>query len=188
MKKELRKEIIKKRDELDCTEKTIKDKKIIEKLKDTKEYKEAKGIFVYIGFGSEINTKILIEDALEDGKEVCVPKVIKKDMVFIKINSLENLVTSSYGILEPVGDKNNFNVDNLGLIIMPGLAFDKQGNRLGYGRGYYDKFLSNNKINVKKIALAYDFQILDKVPSEEHDIKVDSIITEEKEIEINNKK
>ncbi|AIY84915.1 5-formyltetrahydrofolate cyclo-ligase [Clostridium baratii] len=188
MKKELRKEIIKKRDELDCTEKTIKDKKIIEKLKDTKEYKEAKGIFVYIGFGSEINTKILIEDALEDGKEVCVPKVIKKDMVFIKINSLENLVTSSYGILEPVGDKNNFNVDNLGLIIMPGLAFDKQGNRLGYGGGYYDKFLSNNKINVKKIALAYDFQILDKVPSEEHDIKVDSIITEEKEIEINNKK
>lgn len=188
MKKELRKEIIKKRDELDCTEKTIKDKKIIEKLKDTKEYKEAKGIFVYIGFGSEINTKILIEDALGDGKEVCVPKVIKKDMVFIKINSLENLVTSSYGILEPVGDKNNFNVDNLGLIIMPGLAFDKQGNRLGYGGGYYDKFLSNNKINVKKIALAYDFQILDKVPSEEHDIKVDSIITEEKEIEINNKK
>lgn len=188
MKKELRKEIIKKRDELDYTEKTIKDKKIIEKLKDTKEYKEAKGIFVYIGFGSEINTKILIEDALEDGKEVCVPKVIKKDMVFIKINSLENLVTSSYGILEPVGDKNNFNVDNLGLIIMPGLAFDKQGNRLGYGGGYYDKFLSNNKINVKKIALAYDFQILDKVPSEEHDIKVDSIITEEKEIEINNKK
>lgn len=187
MKKELRKEIIKKRDELDCTEKKIKDKKIIEKLKGTKEYKEAKEIFIYIGFGSEINTKILIEDALEDGKEVCVPKVINKEMVFIKINSLENLVTSNYGILEPVGDKNNFNVDNLGLIIMPGLAFDKQGNRLGYGGGYYDKFLSNNKINVKKIALAYNFQILDKVPSEEHDIKVDSIITEEKEIEINNK-
>ena len=78
MKKELRKEIIKKRDELDCMEKAIKDKEIIEKLKDTKEYKEAKGIFIYIGFGSEINTKILIEDALKDGKEVYVPKVIKK--------------------------------------------------------------------------------------------------------------
>lgn len=187
MKKELRKEIIKKRDELDCIEKIIKDKKIIEKLKDTKEYKEAKGIFVYIGFGSEINTKILIEDALKDGKEVYVPKVIKKEMVFIKINSLENLVTSSYGILEPIGDKSNFNVDNLGLIVMPGLAFDKQGNRLGYGGGYYDKFLSSNKIDAKKIALAYDFQVLDKVPSEEHDIKIDSIITEDKEIDINNK-
>ena len=78
-------------------------------------------------------------------------------MVFIKINSLENLVTSSYGILEPVGDKSNFNVDNLGLIVMPGLAFDKQGNRLGYGGGYYDKFLSKNKIDTKEIALAYEF-------------------------------
>lgn len=108
-------------------------------------------------------------------------------MVFIKINSLENLVTSSYGILEPVGDKSNFNVDNLGLIVMPGLAFDKQGNRLGYGGGYYDKFLSSNKIDNKKIALAYDFQVLDKVPSEKHDIKIDSIITEDNEIDISNK-
>lgn len=187
MKKELRKEIIKKRDEIDYIEKAIKDKKIIEKLKDTKEYKEAKGMLIYIGFGSEINTKILIEDALKDEKEVYVPKVIKKDMVFIRINNLENLVTSSYGILEPIGDKSNFNVDNLGLIIMPGLAFDKQGNRLGYGGGYYDKFLSSNKIDAKKIALAYDFQVLDKVPSEKHDIIVDSIITEDRDIQISNK-
>ena len=177
MKKELRREIIKKRDKLDCMEKAIKDKKIIEKLKDTKEYKEAKGIFVYIGFGSEINTKILIEDALKDGKEVYVPKVIKKEMVFIKINSLENLVTSSYGILEPVGDKSNFNVDNLGLIVMPGLAFDKQGNRLGYGGGYYDRFLSNIKDKRNKIVLAYNLQIVDNIEAEEHDIKVDYIIT-----------
>ncbi|MGL4572166.1 MAG: 5-formyltetrahydrofolate cyclo-ligase [Clostridium sp.] len=187
IKNELRKEMIKRRNEINNVEKTTMDNKIIETFINTIEYKKCKQILIYIGFGSEINTKKLIEYALEDGKEVYVPKVIKEDMVFIRINNLENLVTSNYGILEPIGDKSDFNVDKLGIVIMPGVAFDKHGNRIGYGGGYYDKFLNNNVINGKKIALLYSFQIIDSIPREEHDIKVDSLITEEKLIEINNK-
>lgn len=187
IKKETRKNIIKQRDELDITVKEVMDNNIIEKLMMNETYKTARGIFIYIGFGSEINTKIIIKEALNSGKEVYVPKVIKKDMILIKIDSLENLVTSSYGILEPVGDKSDFDVNKLGLIVMPGVAFDKAGNRLGYGGGYYDKFLEHNQIECKKIALAYDFQVLENLEVEEHDIKVDLIITENQVINIKNK-
>lgn len=186
IKKETRKNIIKERDKLDREVKESMDNKIIEKLIMSEIYKRARGIFIYIGFGSEINTKIIIQDALNAGKEVYVPKVIKKDMILIKIDSLENLVTSSYGILEPIGDKSDFNVNKLDLIIMPGVAFDEMCNRLGYGGGYYDKFLDQNNIECKKVALAYELQVLDKLQVEEHDIKVDSIITEKRII--NNKK
>ncbi|MBY0754620.1 5-formyltetrahydrofolate cyclo-ligase [Clostridium sardiniense] len=187
IKKETRKNIIKQRDELDITVKEAMDNNIIEKLMMNETYKSARGIFIYIGFGSEINTKIIIREALNSGKEVYVPKVIKKDMILIKIDSLENLVTSSYGILEPIGDKSNLDVNKLELIVMPGVAFDKSGNRLGYGGGYYDKFLEQNKIECKKIALSYDFQVLEKLEVEEHDIKVDLIITENQIINIKNK-
>lgn len=188
IKKETRKNIIKKRDELDIIAKGAMDNEIIEKFMMSETYKNARGIFIYIGFGSEINTKIIIKDALNSGKEVYVPKVIKKDMVFIKIDSLENLVTSSYGILEPIGDKSDFDVNKLDLIVMPGVAFDREGNRLGYGGGYYDKFLEQNQIECKKIALSYDFQVLEKLEVEEHDIKVDLIITENQVINIKNNK
>lgn len=182
IKKEIRKYMIKERDRLDRITKETIDKKIIEKLTISEAYKSARGIFIYIGFGSEINTKIIINNALNAGKEVYVPKVIKKDMILIKINSLENLVTSSYGILEPIGDKSDFDVNKLDLIIMPGVAFDENGNRLGYGGGYYDKFLDKNNIECKKVALAYELQVLDKLDTEEHDVKVDSIITEKRTI------
>ncbi len=186
IKKETRKNIIKERDNLNTETKKSMDNKIIEKLIMSETYKRARGIFIYIGFGSEINTKIIIQDALKSEKEVYVPKVIKKDMILIKIDSLENLVTSSYGILEPIGDKSDFDVNKLDLIIMPGVAFDEMCNRLGYGGGYYDKFLEQNNIECKKIALAYELQVLDKLEVEVHDIKVDLIITEKRII--NNKK
>ena len=184
LKKEIRKSIIEKRNKIKNKDKTSMDKKIIESFKKEDSYKKARGIFIYIGFGSEINTKVIIEDALKKGKEVYVPKVKGKEMLLIKIDSLENLVTSSYGILEPIGDNNNFDVDKLDLLVMPGVAFDNSGNRIGYGGGYYDRFLEKNKTNAEKIALAYEFQILNLINNEKHDVKVDKIITEERIINI----
>lgn len=185
IKKETRKNIIKKRDELDKEAKKIMDDEIIKKLINSEEYKKARGIFTYIGFASEIDTKIIIEDALRLGKEVYVPKIFNKEMILIRIDSLENLVKSSYGILEPIGEENDFDVNKLDLIIMPGVAFDEEFNRLGYGAGYYDKFLDRNDLKCSKIALAYEFQVLDKLEVEEHDKKVDQIITEKRRV-INN--
>ncbi|MBP1890091.1 5-formyltetrahydrofolate cyclo-ligase [Clostridium moniliforme] len=184
LKKEIRKSIIGKRNKIKNKDKTSMDNKIIESFKKEDSYKKARGIFIYIGFGSEINTKVIIEDALKKGKEVYVPKVKGKEMLLIKIDSLENLVTSSYGILEPIGDNNNFDVDKLDLLVMPGVAFDNSGNRIGYGGGYYDRFLEKNKTNAEKIALAYEFQILNSINNEKHDVKVDKIITEERIINI----
>ena len=99
-------------------------------------------------------------------------------MKAVKINSLDELIVDNYGILEPkYVDKNNIG-DNFDLIIMPGVAFDRCGNRIGYGGGYYDKYLLNIKEDIKKIALAYDIQVIDDIHREKHDIKVDCIITE----------
>ncbi len=185
IKKETRKNIIKKRDELDKEAKKFMDDKIIEKLINSEEYKKARGIFTYIGFGSEIDTKIIIKDALKLGKQVYVPKIFNKEMLLIRIDSLENLVKSSYGILEPIGEENDFDIDKLDLIVMPGVAFDEEFNRLGYGAGYYDKFLDKNNLKCSKIALAYELQVLDSLEVEEHDKKVDQIITEKRKM-INN--
>ena len=104
-------------------------------------------------------------------------------MEAVKIVDLTNLKEDKYGILEPTKDIEAMNKNELDLVIMPGLAFDTNGGRLGYGGGYYDKYLQKIAGNLSKVALAYDFQIVQEVPKEEHDIKVDYIITEKREIE-----
>lgn len=181
---DIRKDLIKKRDNIEVTIKRDLDREIINRLKNEDYYKNGENIFVYIGFNSEIDTKIFINEALKDRKRIYVPKVIGREMILIKINSLENLVTNKYGILEPIGDKSDLDVNNLDLIIMPGVAFDRNGNRIGYGGGYYDRFLEGENIHCKRVALAYDFQILDNIESEEHDIKVNYIISEKRVLEI----
>ena len=94
------------------------------------------------------------------------------------IHSLDNLSKDKYGILEPDEDINPIEVDAIDLVILPGLAFDNKGGRLGYGGGYYDKYLSNISDNAVKVALCYDFQVIDTVPMEEHDICTDLLITD----------
>lgn len=182
-KKNIRKSIIAKRD-LKKEENSLKDSKIFNNLVSLNSYKRAKKVFVYIGFGSEINTKSLIEIMLKEGKEVFVPKVLEEEMIALKITSLNNLIESKFKILEPVGEKSDIDGEEFDLIIMPGVAFDRSGNRIGYGKGYYDKYLKDIKSDIKKIALAYELQLIEEIETEEHDLKVDSIITENEIIDI----
>ncbi len=182
-KKSIRKNIIAKRD-LNKEENSLKDSKIFNELISLNSYKRAKKIFIYIGFGSEINTKDLIEIMLKEGKEVFVPKVIEKEMIALKITSLSNLIESKFKILEPVGEKSDIDGEEFDLIIMPGVAFDRIGNRIGYGGGYYDKYLKDISSDIKKVALAYELQLVEEIETEEHDLKVDSIITENEVIDI----
>ena len=105
-------------------------------------------------------------------------------MVAIRINSLDNMDVDNWGILEPkTVDKNKIGKD-FDLILMPGLAFDRRGNRVGYGGGYYDKYLSQIKEESNKIVVAYDFQIVNNIRNENHDIKVNYIITNKEFIKI----
>ena len=182
----LRKEMKYKRDNIDKNDKIIKDNIIKEKLKEIKFYKNSRNIFIYLGFGSEIDTAVYIKEFLDEGKNIFVPRIEDDIMESVKIDLLSNLVENKYGILEPSCNVecSISNYNDIDLIIVPGLAFDITGGRVGYGGGYYDKYLEEGFINVPKVALAYDFQVIDNVPIDKYDIRVDYIITEKRQINI----
>lgn len=183
-KKILRKEILEKRDNIDIDKKEKMDEAIINRFYESKYYKEAKKIFIYISFGSEINTREIINVALKENKKIYVPRTELKTKVMdaVEISSLSNLKESSYGILEPLKEEECIDPNELDLIVVPGVAFDRNGGRMGYGAGFYDIYFKKiTKENVKKItklALAYDMQVIEIVPMNEDDIPVDYIITE----------
>lgn len=178
-KKVLRNKILEIRDSLNNNEKELMDNKIFNELINTDLYKRSINIFIYISFSNEINTRNIIEKAFKDKKNIFIPKVYKDDklMKAIKLNSIDELKKNSMGILEPIDDSNYIEKENIDLIVVPGVVFDKECNRIGYGGGYYDRYLKDIKSKKNKIALAYDLQIVDKIESEVHDIKVDYIIT-----------
>lgn len=155
---------------------------IVNNLYSTDEYKSAQTIFTYINTGSEIITTELIKKAWEDKKTVAVPVMTDKahEMVFIKITDFSQLKENKYSILEPeIKTENILKADNRTLVIVPGLVFDKEKYRLGYGGGYYDKFIDENE-TLANIALSMDFQLIDSVIREEFDRPLDKIITETK--------
>ena len=185
-KKALRKEILTKRSILDAVEKEEKDRKILDRFYDSNYYREAKNIFIYISYDSEINTKGIIKKALMDNKKIYVPRTEFKTRLMdaVEITSLNNLIESEYGILEPSVEEPHIDPNEIDLIVVPGVAFDRNGGRMGYGAGFYDRYFKKiSKDNVKKViklALAYDFQILEKIPMNEQDVPVNYIITETK--------
>ena len=181
-KKILRNKILSRRDSLNIKEKESIDNSIFNKLISTDLYKKSKSIFIYLSFGTEIDTKKIINRAFQDKKEVYIPKIYKKDksMKAIRLNSFEDLNKNSMGILEPIDDSDYINKEEIDLIIVPGVVFDLNGNRIGYGGGYYDRYLEDIKKVSNKVALAYDLQIVDFIDPEAHDISVDYIITNTK--------
>lgn len=183
-KKILRKEVLEKRNNLDFNKKEEMDKEILKKFYETQYYKKAKKIFIYISYSSEINTKEIINKALKDNKKIYIPRTEFKTrhMDAVEITSLDNLVESTYGILEPSKEAPYIEPNELDLIVVPGVAFDRNGGRMGYGAGFYDRYFKKiKKENIKKIvklALAYEIQMLNEVPMNEQDVPVDYIITE----------
>lgn len=180
-KNQIRKKIIEIRDSFDVIKKGEADLKIKRSLENQSFFSQCNNIFIYIGFGSEIDTKKYIEEFLKLGKNVLVPRIDMKlgVMECVKINSLSDLKVGNYEILEPVDEIKAVDKKIIDLVIMPGVAFDINGGRIGYGGGYYDKFLEDIQNDVLKVALAYDFQVFEKLEIEEHDIKADIVITEE---------
>lgn len=178
-KKKIRKEILNIRNSLEKRIKESYDDKIFNCFIESELYKNSNNIFIYVSYGSEVNTIKLIERFLKDKKKVFVPKInfSTKEMFAIKIESLDILVENKMGILEPKYLDRYIKQDDLDIILMPGAVFDLQGNRIGYGGGYYDRYLKNTDKN-NKIALAYSLQLAEEIPCESHDIKVDYIVTE----------
>jgi len=187
-KKALRRRILDERKNINIVEKEEMDNKILDKFYESEYYRKSKKIFIYISYDSEINTKGIINKALEDNKKVYVPRTEFKNRLMdaVEIMSLDNLVESDFGILEPSIKEPYIDPNELDLIVVPGVAFDKQGGRMGYGAGFYDRYFKkiseDNIKKVMKVALAYEFQTLEKVPMNDHDIPVDCIITENEAI------
>ncbi len=144
-------------------------------------YQRARTIHTYVSWQDEVDTHAVISEALQAGRRVAVPKVQRaaRTLVHYFIDDFSALEAGAYGILEPseekgarkVAEKNAFD-----LVLIPGLAFDREGHRLGYGAGYYDRFLAESRM--PKIGLAFATQVVERVPKTAHDQRVDFIVTE----------
>ncbi|NBI06254.1 5-formyltetrahydrofolate cyclo-ligase [Senegalia massiliensis] len=179
-KKELRKIVLKERKKLNKDAVNSLSDKIISYLIKMKEFKQSETIMVYLSFKQEVDTFNLIDKMRGLGKKVVITYTDKKENVLIPcrlIDLEDSLEKNPFGYLEPKEDSiEKVNPSEIDLIITPGLAFDKKGNRVGYGGGYYDKLLKSAP-QATKIAVSYDFQIFSEVPSEKFDIPVDYIVT-----------
>ena len=135
----------------------------------------------FASFNSEVNTHDMIKKTFGK-KNIVIPKIIQHEIEPSVIIDFDNLVPSGkFGILEPI-EAMKIAYKNIDLVLVPGIAFDKEGHRIGYGFGYYDKFLKKVPKAIK-IGLCFDFQIVNKIPREEHDAPVDLIVTEERFVE-----
>ncbi len=165
-------------------EKWRKDRLIMDKLFSTKDFEKAKKILFYYSVKGEVGTDKMIRESMKMGKKILFPvtDTVNRSLSISEINDMDKDLTPgpygipepSYPVIVPPGD--------LDIVIIPGVAFDKKGNRLGYGMGFYDRFLSDIHKKIPVIALAYEFQMVDKIPHEETDVKVQKIITEKRVI------
>ena len=146
-----------------------------ELFRDCELYKNAKTIYGYLPYNQEVRTVPMLEQAIRDGKAVAVPKCYGEEMRFLYITDFVNEVAPGYAnIPEPIADEPVAD-DKSALVLMPGLAFDPQGHRIGYGGGFYDRFLSAEPGH-PTLALCYGFQMMEHLETEEFDIPVDVVL------------
>ena len=176
----LRKHLLEKRDATSAEFRDISSKKIHQNLRQVDSYNNSQNIACYFPIGSEVDTHDIMLDILENGKNMLLPKIVDSNLEFYVIPNLEKLENGVFDIMEPKASCKK--TENIDCILIPTIGVSKLGDRLGYGMGYYDKFLSFT--DVVKISLTYSKQIVKSVPSESYDIKIDLIITEDEIIKV----
>lgn len=199
-KKAFRKAMLLKRDAIPCGNKIEADKARNERIRNWETYKNAELLLFYVSYRSEADTLQLLKEALEAGRNVAVPKVVGTEMVFYRITDFSQLIEGYKGILEPDTERCEAVTEANGaddgqpqpvtshvlpentILFVPGCAFDKTGGRMGYGGGFYDRFMKQYP-DVFRVALAYEEQLVPEVPREAHDKQVDVIVTEARMIQ-----
>jgi len=177
--KSLRSLLLEKRDNTSFDFMKIASEKIQKRLKKINAFRDAQKIGLYYPIGSEILTQDIIQELISNGKDVFLPKVIGKKMEFRKISDFSNLEKGSFDIMEP---KDDCQIDNsLDVVLVPTVGISPFGVRLGYGHGFYDKFLAEHKVTT--ISLTLEKQIVKNIPKSEHDIIINWIITEDRILE-----
>ncbi|MCM1124260.1 MAG: 5-formyltetrahydrofolate cyclo-ligase [Eubacterium sp.] len=199
-KQDIRKKILAVRDSIPAMEKTRYDDEIRKRILTQSVYKKTQIILAYASYRSEVDTMALTRQAFKDGKDVFMPKVSGDDMEFWRITVLEDLRSGYRGILEPqesvsfpdwIAKKDRGNVCHV-MMWMPGAVFDKERHRIGYGKGFYDRYLyrlaqqrnengfvCGAEMHLTTAALAYSCQVLERIPYEPHDVRPDMVVTEE---------
>lgn len=173
MKKEfLRKKYKEKRDNI--KNKVTKDNLIYQKVINNKDILSSKTLLIYISINSEVDTTKIINYFLNT-KNIAVPKIIDNNMYFCYVKNLNELTSGKYNIPEPTNENIVTDFDNA-ICIVPGICYDKENYRVGYGKGYYDRFLSKNKI--KTIGLCYKECMIEKIDNDKYDYKIDEVITD----------
>lgn len=174
----IRKQMKQLRADMTRTERFEKSMQIFEQLITVPEFKRADRIYTYVSMDNEIDTIMLIDYSLSLEKRVFVPRVSGRDMEFYEISDISELSPGYMGIYEPDINGREPDYSRTGFMCMPGLAFDRSYNRIGYGGGFYDRYLSvDNKLY--KAALAYEAQLLESIPAQDGDVRPDMIVTEE---------
>lgn len=173
-KQELRKAIRTRKRAMTEEEIERRSRSLCQKFLESDAYRACRTLYGYLPYNQEVRTLPILAQALADGKQVAVPKVYGDDMKFIVLTDLTQVSRGYAGIPEPIADE-PVAEDETALVLMPGLAFDPQGHRIGYGGGFYDKFLSREP-NHPTLALCYEFQMVEHLETEEFDIPVDTVI------------
>ncbi|HEY7529699.1 MAG TPA: 5-formyltetrahydrofolate cyclo-ligase [Gemmatimonadota bacterium] len=150
---------------------------IQEALLALEEYRAARVVHAYVGVkGNEVRTDRVLLETLRSGRRLALPRVAGQDLAHHEVRALSELRAAAFGLLEPAADAPAVGTDELDLVIVPGLAFDRRGNRLGLGRGYYDRFLAG--VRAPRVALLYSTQLVERVPAGPRDVAVDLLVTD----------
>ena len=170
----LRKQLLDQRESLSLDYIKIASGKIRDNLRKIDHYRSAQSIGGYFAIGSEVRTQDILQEILNAGKELALPRVEKKDLVFKKISSFSDLEIGNFSIMEP--KERCETVKKLDVVLVPAIALTREGYRLGYGFGYYDRYLHGK--HSKNIALSYYKQVVKSIPHEDHDVRMYCIATE----------
>ena len=156
---------------------------ICEKFVALPEYAAARTLLLYVDFGDEIRTRKLLSAALESDRRVVVPYCVRNDLRLFQLESMDELAGGTWGILEPKQElrrleRKRVDVAGVDLVMVPGVAFDRSGGRLGHGKGYYDRLLKHARPDTPLVALAFECQLFPDVPMLPHDVFMDKVVTE----------
>ena len=176
----LRKHLLEKRDGVSAELRNILSESIHQNLKHISSYTDSQKIACYFPIGSEVDTYAIMLDILKQNKCLLLPRVVNDNLVFYNVPNLEKLEKGNFGIMEPKDSCKK--ADKIDCVLIPTVGVSKSGIRIGYGKGYYDKFLSST--DAVKISLTYSKQIVKIIPSDSHDIKMNWVVTEDEYIKI----
>jgi 5-formyltetrahydrofolate cyclo-ligase len=157
--------------------------KIVERFMQLEEYAAAKTVMFYVDVRDEVRTRQALPAAIASGKRIVVPYCVDGELELFWLESMDELELGMYRILEPTEsmrtvERKRLQPTDLDLVMVPGVAFDRNGGRTGHGKGYYDKLLQHARLDAPLIALSFECQLFEKIPAESHDIFMDKVVTE----------